>query len=62
MACLPISPAGRGLVIRLGLEPWTNRWRPDPQQGIDAGEWLRLEAGEVVNTQLEASAFEGAFV
>lgn len=47
-----------GSAYAVALEPWTNRWRPDPQEGIEAGEWLRLEAGEVVTTRLEASAVE----
>lgn len=50
-----------GNTYAVALEPWTNRWRPNPQDGIDAGEWLRLDAGEVVTTRLEASAFEGDF-
>jgi len=50
-----------GSAYAVALEPWTNRWRPNPQEGIDAGEWLRLEAGEVVTTSLEATGFEGDF-
>lgn len=46
-----------GNVYAVALEPWTNQWRPDPQKGIEAGEWLRLEAGAVQTTQLEASGF-----
>lgn len=51
-----------GNTYAVALEPWTNRWRPNPQEGIDAGEWLRLEAGEVVETKLEATGFEGNFI
>ncbi len=50
-----------GSTYAVALEPWTNRWRPNPQEAIDAGEWLRLEAGEVVTTSLEATGFEGDF-
>jgi galactose mutarotase-like enzyme len=51
-----------GSAYAVALEPWTNRWRPDPQTGIDAGEWLRLEAGAVITTALEASGFEGDYL
>lgn len=50
-----------GGAYAIGLEPWTSRYPADAQQAIDAGEWLRLEAGEVLETGLEASAFEGEF-
>jgi hypothetical protein len=51
-----------GSAYAVALEPWTNRWRPDPEKAIEAGEWLNLAAGEVVSTRLEASGFEGDFV
>jgi Domain of unknown function (DUF4432) len=51
-----------GNAYAVALEPWTNRWQPNPQKGIDAGEWLRLEAGQIVTTRLEASGFEGDFI
>ncbi len=51
-----------GHTYAVALEPWTNRWRADPQTSIDAGEWLHLAAGEIVTTQLSASAFEDTFV
>jgi hypothetical protein len=44
--------------MRLRLEPWTNRWRSNPHEGIEAGEWLRLEKGESVETKLEAEGFQ----
>jgi Domain of unknown function (DUF4432) len=50
-----------GNTYAVGLEPWTNQWRPNPQDSIEAGEWLRLAAGQVVTTQLEASGFEGTY-
>jgi hypothetical protein len=50
-----------GSVYAVALEPWTMRWRPDPEKAIADGEWLRLEAGEVIETGLEAAAFEGDF-
>lgn len=51
-----------GSTYAIGLEPWTNRWRPNPLDSIEAGEWLRLTAGEMLQTQLEASGFEGDFL
>lgn len=50
-----------GSAYAVALEPWTSRWRPDPEKAIDTGEWLRLSAGEKVSTQLSASGFEGNF-
>ena len=50
-----------GSAYAIGLEPWTSRFPADAQQAIDAGDWLRLEAGEVLETGIEASAFEGEF-
>lgn len=50
-----------GNTYAIALEPWTMRWRPDPEQAIADGEWLRLEAGEMITTKLEASGFEGDF-
>ncbi len=50
-----------GSTYAVALEPWTNRWRPNPQDSIDAGEWLKLEAGEVITTRLEASGFKDEF-
>ena len=50
-----------GNTYAVGLEPWTNRWRPNPQDSIEAGEWLRIAAGEVITTKLEASGFEGDY-
>jgi hypothetical protein len=47
-----------GSAYAVALEPWTIRWRPDPENAIAEGEWLRLEGGEAVTTRLEASAFE----
>lgn len=51
-----------GSTYAVALEPWTSRWQPDPNKAIEAGEWLRLAAGEVVTTRLEASGFEGEFI
>lgn len=50
-----------GHAYTVALEPWTSRWRPDPEKAIEDGEWLRLAAREIVTTRLEASGFEGEF-
>ena len=47
-----------GDVYAVGLEPWTSMWRPDPQEAIKNGEWLRLKPGEPVETKLNASVVE----
>ena len=43
-----------GNAYTVALEPWTTKWTDDPQSSIDRGEWLRLEAMETVNTELNA--------
>jgi hypothetical protein len=50
-----------GDAYAVALEPWTGRWSPFPEQSIEDGQWLRLEAGQTVETSLSASAFEGRF-
>ncbi|MEY3368621.1 MAG: hypothetical protein RI973_1776 [Bacteroidota bacterium] len=45
-----------GSVYAVALEPWTNRWNPDPEAAIAAGDWLHLEARQAVQTELKASA------
>ena len=50
-----------GSAYAVALEPWTSRWHADPEKAIANGEWLRLEGGEELTTQLSASAFEGDF-
>lgn len=50
-----------GSTYAIAIEPWTMRWRPDPEAAIADGEWLKMAAGEVITTQLEASGFEGDF-
>lgn len=50
-----------GSAYAIGLEPWTSRYPADPEQAIESGDWLRLEAGQVLSTSLEASAFQGEF-
>lgn len=48
-----------GAAYAVALEPWTSKWRPDAEQAIEDGEWLRMEAGEIITTRLQASALEG---
>jgi galactose mutarotase-like enzyme len=45
----------------VALEPWTSKWTQDPEKAIENGEWLRLEAGETIETTLTATAFENEF-
>lgn len=47
-----------GNTYAIALEPWTNRWRSNPHEGIESGEWLRLEKGASVETNLEAEGFQ----
>ena len=47
-----------GDVYAVGLEPWTSMWRPDPQEAIKNGEWLKLKPGKPVETKLNASVVE----
>jgi hypothetical protein len=51
-----------GSTYALALEPWSMRWRPDPEKAIENGEWLNLDAHSCISTQLTASAFEGEFM
>jgi len=44
-----------GDVYAVALEPWTSMWRPDPQESIKNGEWLKLKPGVPVRTKLDAS-------
>lgn len=46
-----------GGAYAVALEPWTTRYDADAGASIARGDWLHLEAGQVVTTHLEASAF-----
>ena len=46
-----------GQCYTVALEPWTSCYTQKPEEAIAEGEWLHLEAGEVVTTELTAEAF-----
>ena len=46
-----------GKCFTAALEPWTSCYTTDPQEAIERREWLHLEAGQIINTQLTAGAF-----
>jgi hypothetical protein len=46
-----------GNCYTVALEPWTSSYTQKPEEAIDKGEWLHLEAGQVVTTELAAEAF-----
>jgi hypothetical protein len=48
-----------GRAYAVALEPWTTRYDANAEASIARGDWLKLEAGEAVTTQLRATAFEG---
>ncbi|MBI1226629.1 MAG: DUF4432 family protein [Bacteroidetes bacterium] len=50
-----------GSTYAIAIEPWTMRWRPDPEAAIAEGEWLKIAPNSSIETQLTASAFEGNF-
>lgn len=43
-----------GQCYTVALEPWTSAWTNDPQKAIDNGEWLKIQAGEVITSKLTA--------
>lgn len=47
-----------GNVYTVALEPWTSKWTDDPQAAIDRGEWLKLEAKESIETEIQAFAID----
>ena len=46
-----------GKCYTVALEPWTSCYTQKPEEAIAKGEWLHLEAGQVVTTELTAGAF-----
>ena len=42
----------------VALEPWSSAGTSDPEKAIAKGEWLKLEAGEVLSTALSAEILE----
>jgi len=46
-----------GNCYTVALEPWTSCYTQKPEEAIAKGEWLHLEARQIVTTDLTASAF-----
>ena len=46
-----------GKCYTIALEPWTSCYTTEPEQAIEKGEWLHLEAGQIITTELTAGAF-----
>ena len=44
-----------GNAYAIALEPWTAMWKPDAEQAIRDGEWLSIDAEEIISTKLSAS-------
>lgn len=44
-----------GRAYAVALEPWTTHFSPDATGSIARGEWLHMDAGQVITTHLEAS-------
>jgi hypothetical protein len=44
-----------GNAYAIALEPWTSMWKPDADKAIRDGEWLSLDAEEIISTKLSAS-------
>jgi hypothetical protein len=47
-----------GRAYAVALEPWTTRYSPDADASIRRGEWLHLDAGQVITTKLTAAGVE----
>jgi hypothetical protein len=46
-----------GKCYTVALEPWTSSYTPKPEEAISKGEWLHMEAGQVISTVLTAGVF-----
>jgi hypothetical protein len=47
-----------GRVYTVALEPWTAKWTGNPAEGIERGDWERLEASESIDTTLKAFSID----
>ncbi|MCE7043762.1 DUF4432 family protein [Dyadobacter sp. CY312] len=43
-----------GKAYTVALEPWTSPWTSEPEKAIERGEWLKIRAGQKVETKLSA--------
>lgn len=48
-----------GSCYTVALEPWTSPGTDNPEKAIEASEWLKIAAGEVISTELSAGFLEG---
>lgn len=46
-----------GKCYTVALEPWTSCYTQKPEEAIAKGEWLHMEAGQTITTELAASVF-----
>lgn len=51
-----------GNAYAVGLEPWSSKYRSDAKQAIADGEFMKIAAGESIETELVAAAFKGEYV
>jgi len=47
-----------GECYAVALEPWTSKWTDQPEEAIEKGEWLQIEAKQTIGTSLVASISE----
>ncbi len=47
-----------GKTFAVALEPWTSRWVAEPEKAIANGEWLKINAGEKIETKLSAGIYQ----
>jgi len=47
-----------GNCYTLALEPWSSKWTSNPEEAIAKGEWLKLNAGQSIETTLTAGVNE----
>ncbi len=47
-----------GNCYTLALEPWSSKWTNNPEEAISNGDWLKLNAGQSIETSLTAGVNE----
>lgn len=51
-----------GQCYTIALEPWTSAWTREPENAIENSEWLKIQAGEVITTQLTAGIIQDSLI
>jgi galactose mutarotase-like enzyme len=46
-----------GKTYSVALEPWTSPWTAEPEKAIANGEWMKIKAGEKIQTKLCAGIY-----